>query len=140
MVVTDTVENLPKHLKGATNLEIEVKGKEEKVRAALSKIDEICDAQYTKGSEDGFIHISIDVTGKRELREEIFFALAKAEYPIYQMSMNTLSLEDIFLEMTKQADAESEAEESKQETEQKVKAAKTDQTALEQKEQTNNIN
>ena len=136
MVVTDTVKNLPKHLKGATNLELEVKATEKEVRTALSSIDEIFDAQYTKGSEDGFTQINIDVTGKRELREEIFFALAKAKHPIYQMSMNTLSLEDIFLEMTKQAYSESEEIKSEDET-QEPGIIQTGETALELEKQTN---
>ena len=35
------------------------------------------------------------------MREEVFYALAGAKCPIYQMSADDMSLEDIFLEMTK---------------------------------------
>ncbi len=105
MVVTDKVENLPKHLKGASKLELEVKGSMQAVRAALRMLPESADVRFRKGGRDNFVHVTVGAAEEEELREKIFYALADAKCPIYMMNMNRLSLEDIFLEMTRQADA-----------------------------------
>ncbi|MDE7300152.1 MAG: ABC transporter ATP-binding protein [Lachnospiraceae bacterium] len=105
MVITDKVENLPKHLKGASRLELEVKGGMQAVRAALCGLPESADVRYRKGEKNGFVHVSLDAEEEGELQEKIFYALAEAKCPIYMMNTEKLSLEDIFLEMTRQADA-----------------------------------
>lgn len=101
MVVTDTVENLPKHLKGAGSLELEVKGKKEQVHDILSQLSNIGKFKIEKSAENGLLHVSVEYKSEEDVREAVFYAFAKAQCPIYMMAAKTLSLEDIFLEMTK---------------------------------------
>ena len=35
-----------------------------------------------------------------DIREEVFYAMAKADCPIYEMQVKRVSLEDVFLELT----------------------------------------
>ena len=48
-------------------------------------------------------------------REAVFYSLAEKRYPIMEMNMSKLSLEDIFLEMTKTEETAQEAAPEKEE-------------------------
>ncbi len=100
LVVMDRVENLPKYLERSMRLKLLVLGDEAKIEAALSSINGIEELTFDRG-EDGLTAIFIGTKGSLDVREEVFYALASARCPIYSMNMDSLSLEDIFLEMTK---------------------------------------
>lgn len=105
LVVMDSVENLPRHLKEAMSLKLQVKGEKEKIRQALSAIGQIEKLQIANSEQAQVFSVSIETAEKADVREEVFYALAAAKCPIYMMSVNRMSLEDIFLEMTKEGDA-----------------------------------
>ncbi len=100
LVVMDSVENLPKHLERQASLHLSIKGSEEKIRAALAPIASI-EKLSVEGEEEGIVSLCIGTKERVDVREEVFYALAGAKCPIYQMSVDDMSLEDIFLEMTK---------------------------------------
>ena len=100
LVVMDRVENLPKYLERSMRLKLLVLGDEAKIEAALSSINGIEELTFDRG-EDGLTAVFIGTKGSLDVREEVFYALASARCPIYSMNMDSLSLEDIFLEMTK---------------------------------------
>lgn len=102
MVVTDKVENLPKHLKGTAGLTIEAKGDKEKVRYALNGVGGVNKVEISKGSKEGLVRASLHTAGDEDVREAVFYAMAEAGCPIFMMNTDNLSLEDIFLEVTKE--------------------------------------
>ena len=46
--------------------------------------------------------MNITGVGNEDVREAVFYALADAKCPILEMKASTMSLEDIFLEVTKE--------------------------------------
>ena len=97
LVVMDSVE---KHLERQSSLHLSVKGSEERIRAALAPIAVI--EKFTiKKEEENIFSVCIGTRERVDVREEVFYALADAKCPIYQMTADDMSLEDIFLEMTK---------------------------------------
>lgn len=106
MVVTDKVENLPKHLKGAAGLTLQVKGEQKRIQECLLAIEEVERADCTRGDTGEMVRVSIHSTNNADVREEVFYALAGAHCPIYEMRSESMSLEDIFLEVTKEQQEE----------------------------------
>lgn len=102
LVVMDSVENLPKHLEHTMNLKLLVRGEESRVHTALSAVGQIEEFSVKKAEQEGLLSVSIGTKNKTDVREEVFYALAEAKCPIFEMTANSMSLEDIFLEMTKE--------------------------------------
>lgn len=99
LVVSDTKDNLAKKANG-TNIQLTVHGDKNKIHNALLQIKEISKIEYRK--EGNFVGVTIYTDSDQEIREAIFYAMAKAECPILAMSLNKMSLEDLFLKVTKQ--------------------------------------
>ncbi len=102
IVLSDSTERLSEHFKGKNDLTLEVKATEQQLKAALDPISEISKLQIEEGEEKGLIRVLVQAAGECDLRERIFFTLAQAKCPIYTMNIKKMSLEDIFLEMTKE--------------------------------------
>ena len=101
LVVSDTPENLSKHIKGSNGVKMTVRGDKNTVHNALSAIKEITDVEYRK--EGDFLGITVYTDLDNDIREAIFYAMAEAKCPILAMSVNKMSLEDIFLKVTKES-------------------------------------
>lgn len=100
LIVSDTPDNLTEHIKGAHSISLQVKGEEEAIEKALLQIEGIKDVKLIMQAEAA--HITITSDGKRDIREDIFFALSDIKCPILEMKTSAMSLEDIFLEVTKE--------------------------------------
>ena len=105
LVVSDTVENLPKHLNAQNTCRLVIKGMEEQVASLLAEFDAVKELKLEE--EESYVKATVTTDSQVDLREEIFFACSKAGLPIYEMTNVTRNLEDIFLELT-QADSETE--------------------------------
>lgn len=103
LVVSDTVENLPKHLNAQNSCRVVIKGQEEQIRLLFEGKEEIKDLTLTGDGE--FTEAVVTTDSQTDLREEIFFACAKEGLPIYEMTNVTRNLEDIFLELTQDDNA-----------------------------------
>jgi ABC-2 type transport system ATP-binding protein len=99
LIVSDTPENLSKHIGGSNGLHLEVKGREETIREALSKITKITRIDIDSKQED-MMKVSVYSTEEHDIREEVFYALSQARCPIMDMQSSRMSLEDIFLLLT----------------------------------------
>lgn len=98
LVVSDTVENLPKHLNAQNSCRVVIKATEDQVNAVFAELAEIKELVLEGDGE--FVTATVTTDSQVDLREELFFACAKAGLPIYEMSNVTKNLEDIFLELT----------------------------------------
>lgn len=101
LIVRDEPDQLSKHLKRTGELDLEIKGKKEVIEEALKDITNIDSIQYKEETKEGLLPVHILTAGEDDVREEVFYALAKAECPIYSMKGSSMSLEDVFLELTK---------------------------------------
>lgn len=101
LIVRDEPDQLSKHLKRTGDLKLEIKGEKEVIENALSEISKIDSITYKETTKEGLLLVQIMTAGDDDVREEVFYGLAKAQCPIYAMNASTMSLEDIFLELTK---------------------------------------
>lgn len=101
LVASDTPENITKKLEHSNGLHIIVKGSEEKVKRAIEGIQEISDIVMDTDSEAGMVGMTVYAPEEADVREQIFYTLAKEDLPLYEMGMKQVSLEEAFLALTK---------------------------------------
>ena len=106
IVASDTTDKLANRItgvSGASKLKLLVKGDGENVRQILEKLPSLESLNIEAGSGEGFTEVLLEALAEAEsdIREDAFFALAEAKMPILSMSPQDLSLEEIFLNLTK---------------------------------------
>lgn len=104
LVVSDTPEMLAKHQKGTSNLSLLIKGDRSTVIETLNSLDGIEKLEVKENEETHLIEVSIEQSLDMDIREEVFYVLAKQKCPIFEMHTTSVTLEDIFLELTKRED------------------------------------
>ena len=132
LVVSDTVENLPKHLNAQNNCRVVIKAAKEQAEALFASLENI--SEVTLEEEEAFIKANVTTPADADIREDIFFACVNAKLPIYEMANATKNLEDIFLELT-------QGNEEKEQTEDTVTEADAAETEIitEEKEETTDV-
>lgn len=105
IVAEDTPENLSKKLSGDNRLMIRVEGTPAEIEKALSTVDDI---EYIEAlgqkEEDSWDYI-IEAGAGADIRKKLFAALAKAELAILMSKSMSLSLEEVFLQLTTSEEA-----------------------------------
>jgi len=104
LVVRDTPENLTKQAEGGNGLILKVKGTKEAVEEVINSIagiESVSFAEESENTEAGVINLTVTYKDNEEIRDDISMAFAQARCPIYEMKAISMSLEDIFLEVTK---------------------------------------
>ncbi len=117
LVASDTPENLGKSISNENKFQIRVAGEE---RAILDALENISGIKYIKSlgrKEAGSIDFIVEAEPDIDVRTSIFNALAGAGLPILSMQTMDLSLEEIFLEVTKNQGVSSFSEVSEEEIE-----------------------
>jgi len=102
LIVVDTPENLISNMQTSQAVTLLVKGKEASVREALFTIQERIKNIDITVEENNSLKVSITGEGNEDVREAVFYALAEGKCPILEMKASTMTLEDIFLEVTKE--------------------------------------
>ncbi len=101
LVASDTPENLGKSISNENKFQIRIVGEE---RAILDVLETVSGIKYVKSlgrKESGSIDFIVEAEPDVDVRASIFKALAEANLPILSMQTMDLSLEEIFLEVTK---------------------------------------
>ena len=98
LVASDTTENLENTIGNNGLIELQAKADMESVKTVINRIDKVQTAEY---KNDGNV-TTVQLTGKgnEDIREDIFFAFAKANLPLCTLTVEKTTLEDIFLELT----------------------------------------
>ncbi len=94
---------LQEMMQGKTSLEVVAFGEKEQAEEILQGIGQITAWEIEPAEEAGSIRIQLDVADHEDIRKELSVALAGAGMPILSMNRLERSLEDIFLELTKDA-------------------------------------
>ena len=100
IVASDTPENLSRGLVGANRMTVRVAGPEKEVLELVRGVADVLKADAVGSRETGTVDILVEARKDRDVRSQIFGALAKANYPIVMMKAMDMSLEDIFLNLT----------------------------------------
>ena len=100
LVASDTPENLEKLMAGTVNIELIAKANTDTVRRILENVPGI-EKMTVKQEEDGNTFAVIEQQQGADIRENVFWAFANAGYPLMQLNTSKVSLEDVFIELTK---------------------------------------
>lgn len=117
LVADDSLEHLQKRCEGANLLHLTVRGEGTSIHEIIRGTEGIKTFKITDSQLDGgAVDISMELAGEADVREHLFYAFAKAKCPILRMDNDRLTLEEIFLELTR-ADGAVEAEEQESDQE-----------------------
>lgn len=138
LVASDTPNNLEKLFGGANTIEVSIKGAKERVEEVLNNIEEIEKIELQEKGEEVFV--SIQTAKEVDIREILFYRFAEEKMPILMMKTSSVSLEDVFLELTsseqeQQKDFNKQKKQEKQKEEKEKKEQKEKKEEKEKKEQ-----
>lgn len=104
LVASDSPEGLQRRMNGSAELELEVKGSPEEVQNALHMLGDVESVESKGAEQSDCVKVTVIAKENVDIREEVFYALADARLPIMSMHRFEKSLEDIFLELTGDAE------------------------------------
>ncbi len=101
LVAADSTDNLEKLFLGQNNLELLVEGSREAIRDVLKNFKDIQSSDIQPAKEQpGSFRIQLQIAGEADIRRGLFYKFAAAHCPILEMQGASMTLEDIFLELT----------------------------------------
>lgn len=100
LVASDTPDNLERLAAGSNSLLMKVKGEKDTIRKALETIEGVTGVEMCYDSDEKLWKTKLSIQENVDIREKVFYAMAKANCPIYEMQVKRVSLEDVFLELT----------------------------------------
>jgi ABC-2 type transport system ATP-binding protein len=103
IVAEDTTENLTKNFSDKGRMKLTVKGEKEAVEKVLAGCEYI--VSYTAEEKDGVTEVEAKSNAEEDMRDDLFFAFAEEKLPVIHMEQETLSLEEIFLKLTREEEA-----------------------------------
>lgn len=108
LVASDSPEGLRKLMSGSMELQLTVRGGKEELAGALAGLEGIASMESMTAPREDFARVKVIPRDNTDVREEIFYALAGARLPIMEMAVSEKSLEDIFLELTRDGEGETQ--------------------------------
>ena len=100
IVAEDNIDNLSKILNTRKQLRLRVNGPSDQVRESLSKIEMLLDVSYHEP------HHLLEFERDQEPQAEVNQVLAKEGWTLLSMEEVEMSLEEIFVKLTKAAEVE----------------------------------
>jgi ABC-2 type transport system ATP-binding protein len=104
LIAEDTPENLSNALMGHQEISMQVKGPEEDVLLSLQNTPGVESVSINSSGKD-ISDFRVTAEKDRDIREELFFAMAAKGFAILEMKSSKMSLEEIFLELVTEEDA-----------------------------------
>ncbi len=98
IVASDTIENLTQLSEGKSYIDMDVRGSGESVEKTAAKLEGVAHREVTSG--EGVTHLRLEVAGKEDIRDHVFFTFADARLPIVAMNYEEITLEKVFLSLT----------------------------------------
>ena len=130
MIAKDTPDNLTREMVEKNGIHLVAKGTKDKIKTALRTVPGIRDVKYDTKNEEGTLGLTLYMTPGAEIREDIFYAMVKADCPIYELHPLAASLEDAFLALTRGGSRQYGGKKTKKQ------APKAEETAQEAQTQT----
>ena len=101
LMAYDTPDNIAKVMEESKELLVTVKGDINRVKESVESIQGIREAEYEAGDNESEIRLIIKTHDNMDVREQLFNKMALMNTPILEMRYHEVSLEDIFLSLTK---------------------------------------
>jgi ABC-2 type transport system ATP-binding protein len=119
LVADDTIENLENSVNTTNTLHLSARGDLAAISEILAGIEGILDCEQIPNG-NGILDLKLTVSKDRDLRDDIFFAMAEHKIPVLTMELEELTLENIFLSLTGgEGIVSDETEDEENETEEK---------------------
>ena len=100
LVASDTPDNLERLAAGSNSLLMKVKGEKDTIRKDMETREGVTGVEMSYDSDEELWKTKVPIQENVDIREKVFYAMAKANCPIYEMQVKRVSLEDVFLELT----------------------------------------
>jgi len=102
IVAEDTPENLAKSMTNSTKIDIRVEGDTDSVIKTIKTIEGvreviIIEDKSETGKDSKYL---VESDEDKDVRKELFYALASSKLPILEMIVEKVTLEDVFLQLT----------------------------------------
>jgi ABC-2 type transport system ATP-binding protein len=111
LIASDTPENLERQMAVASGMELLIKASREGIETTLNAISQVDTITVLESGEEGIWKALVSFRSgeaeEEDVRERIFFAFADKRLPILSMQSQKASLEDVFLELTKDGESAS---------------------------------
>lgn len=100
IVAVDTPQNLTSQLKGGQRIRVEVQAPEAALKEALSQVPGATRVQIEPARKDGILTANLEAAPGQDIRSQVAAAVVQKGWGLYELRGMSLSLEDIFLELT----------------------------------------
>ncbi len=107
LIARGSAEDLRHMASKETEIRLSAEGERKKIEAALEEVPNIHKVEIRE-TEEGLYEIRLQAESGRDTPRALFRAFSRADCPILEMGQAALNLEDIFLELTRKAQAASE--------------------------------
>ncbi|MCC8075020.1 MAG: ABC transporter ATP-binding protein [Clostridiales bacterium] len=99
LIANDSADHLETHLKGSAVLQLTLQADAEDTGDLLNLVSGVT-VQELNENDDGTTTALVEMEPGSDPRADIFFTFARAKKAILEMTVQTASLEDVFLELT----------------------------------------
>lgn len=101
MVLDSKSDTIKQSLKDGFEITLMVRGEQASIGKALLTLPEINQVRWLPSlMGDAANTVRLRIEANADIREALFFALAAEGYPLLELSLTSLSLEDIFIQLT----------------------------------------
>lgn len=101
LVASGSADEISMRLQSRESIYVKAKGDFKKIANTLQKIKGIQSINQISDKAE-VLEFNVEFEKGRDLREELFYAMAEMRCPILEMKPNKLSLEDVFVKLTTQ--------------------------------------
>lgn len=96
----DTPQNLTSQLKGGQRVHLEIQAPQDHIREALSQIPGATRVQIETARSDGHLAVNVEAAPGKDIRSQLAAKVIEKGWPLFELRGVSLSLEDIFLQLT----------------------------------------
>ena len=100
IAAVDTPQNLTAQLKGGQKIRVEVDAPEKSLRDLLANVPGTSRVEVETARAGGHLTATIEAAEGQDIRSQIAAKIVEKGWPLYELRGVSLSLEDIFLELT----------------------------------------
>lgn len=109
IAAVDTPEKLTSQLKGGQKIRVQVQAPEGPLQQLLAQIPGVSRVQVEPARADGLLTATLETAQGEDIRSVIAAKIVEKGWPLYELRGVSLSLEDIFLELTTEDAVHAEA-------------------------------
>ncbi|HTR46146.1 MAG TPA: ABC transporter ATP-binding protein [Verrucomicrobiae bacterium] len=109
IAAVDTPQNLTTQLKGGQKVHVETDAPEQPLRELLAQVPGAGSIDVTPARPGGHATATVEIGGGKDVRNLIAAKIVEKGWPLYELRGVSLSLEDIFLQLTTEEPVHAEA-------------------------------